>query len=149
MQSPDELPTPTSDRPRAGAGRHLRAAALYFGLVFAVGFVLGAIRVPFLVPRLGVRAAELVEMPFMLVATILAAGFVVRRARGTISPRGWIAVGGVALALLVGAELVVGVVLAERGLGEYLASRDPVSGSVYLGLVLLFAAMPWLRRALR
>lgn len=32
----------------------LKAAALYFGLVFGTGFVLGTIRVLWVVPRLGV-----------------------------------------------------------------------------------------------
>lgn len=43
----------------------LKAVTVYFARVFATGFVLGSIRVPFLVPRLGVRYAELIEMPIM------------------------------------------------------------------------------------
>lgn len=124
----------------------LRAAAVYFGIVFAVGFLLGAVRVPFLVPRLGERSAELAEMPLMLIAIFLAAGYVVRRYGVSVSPRGWALVGITALALLVCAELLLAVVLAGRGVGEYIASRDTVSGTVYLGMLLVFAAMPWLRR---
>jgi predicted MFS family arabinose efflux permease len=51
----------------------------YFMLVFGAGFVSGSIRVPFLVPRLGERAAELIEMPFMLVVIVLSAQFITRR----------------------------------------------------------------------
>lgn len=40
----------------------VRAGLAYCGLVFGAGFVLGAVRVPFVVPRLGERVAELVEM---------------------------------------------------------------------------------------
>ena len=47
------------------ATRTIKAGIAYFALVFGAGFVLGMIRVPFLVPRLGERVAELVEMPFM------------------------------------------------------------------------------------
>jgi len=46
----------------------LRTAARYFAIVFGVGFVLGAVRVPLLVPRLGERVAELAEMPLMFAA---------------------------------------------------------------------------------
>ncbi|HEX4920487.1 MAG TPA: hypothetical protein VFV92_07080, partial [Candidatus Bathyarchaeia archaeon] len=51
----------------------LKAGVLYFGLVFGVGFVLGTIRTLWVVPRVGTRKAELMEMPIMLVVTILAA----------------------------------------------------------------------------
>lgn len=145
---------PEGERPFARAATRrratavLRGAALYFGIVFAVGFVLGAVRVPFLVPWLGERAAELAEMPLMFIAVFLAAGHVVRKYGASVSGRSWALVGMLALALLVCAELLLAVALAGRGVGEYIAGRDPVSGSVYLGMLLLFAAMPWLRRGL-
>lgn len=123
----------------------LRSAAAYFGLVFGVGFVLGSLRVPFLVPRIGARAAELCEMPLMLAAVFLSAGFVVRRNCHAIGPRGWLAVGALTVALLIAAELLLAVVIAGRGIGAALADRDPVSGTVFLGMLLITAAMPWLR----
>lgn len=43
----------------------IRSAAVYFGIVFGVGFLLGVVRVPLLVPRFGERAAELAEMPWL------------------------------------------------------------------------------------
>lgn len=133
-------------RPRSR--RVLPAAALYFGIVFGVGFLLGTVRVPFLVPRLGERIAELAEMPFMFVAIFLAAGHVVRKYGASVAPLGWLQVGALSLAFLVAAELLLAVLLAGRGIGEYIAGRDPVSGSVYLALLVVFAAMPWLRRKL-
>jgi len=127
------------------SSRMLQAAAAYFGIVFGVGFVLGSVRVPFLVPRLGARVAELAEMPVMLVAIVLAAGYVVRRFGAAVSSIGWAVAGAIALSLLLAAELLLAVLMAGRGIGEYIASRDPVSGSVYLVMLLVFAAMPWLR----
>lgn len=123
-----------------------RAAAEYFGIIFGVGFLLGMIRVPFLVPRIGERAAELFEMPLMFIAIFLAAGYIVRRYQARVSPTGWVFVGVLALVLMVCAEILLAVVLAGRGFAEYIASRDPVSGSVYIAMLLVFAAMPWLRR---
>jgi hypothetical protein len=39
----------------------LKAGLLYFALVFGAGFVLGAVRVLWIVSRFGARAAELME----------------------------------------------------------------------------------------
>ncbi len=122
--------------------RHFKPAVLYFALVLGTGFVLGTIRVPFLVPRLGERYAELLEMPLMFVAIVLAARHVVRRfdlpARLPVRLR----VGFAALAMSVLAELLLATVLQGRSLVQFIASRDPVSGSVYLVMLLLFALMP-------
>jgi hypothetical protein len=124
------------------ATRTIKAGITYFALVFGAGFVLGMIRVPFLVPRLGERVAELVEMPFMLVAILLAAQFIIRRFSlpANVLARLW--AGFVALGLLVAAEVLLAVALQDRTLGEYVASRDPGSGSVYLAMLALFAVMP-------
>ncbi len=59
--------------------RSIKGGFAYFGLVFGAGFILGAVRVPYLVPRLGERLAELVEMPFMFVVIVIAAINVTRR----------------------------------------------------------------------
>jgi hypothetical protein len=57
----------------------LKAGVLYFVLVFGAGFVPGTIRTLWIVPRLGTRMAELMETPIMLVITMLAARWTVRR----------------------------------------------------------------------
>lgn len=96
-------------RGRLRSSSWAKPALVYFALVFGAGFALGLVRVPLLVPRLGERYAELLEMPFMLVAIVLAARFAVRRyplARTTASS---LAVGAAALALLLLAEWLVGV----------------------------------------
>jgi hypothetical protein len=122
--------------------RLLIAGLQYFACVFGAGFVLGAIRVPLLVPRLGVRLAELIEMPLMFVVIVLAARWVVRRhaLAPTVAER--LGAGLLALVLLLAAEF--GLVLQLQGgtIAGYLASRDPVSGSVYAVMLIVFAAMP-------
>ena len=127
--------------------QELRLAFLYFAAVFGIGFLLGAIRVPLLVPRLGERWAELLEMPLMLIAIHWAAGLVLRRHCGVRRGPAVLRIGALALLLLLLAELLLAVALSGRSLGSYLASRDPVSGTVYLAMLLVFAAMPWLRAA--
>ena len=70
---------PFDTTPPSRSMRVLKSAATYFALVFGAGFVFGAVRVTWLVPRLGERAAELAEMPLMFVVIVFAARFVVRR----------------------------------------------------------------------
>lgn len=122
----------------------VRAGATYFALVFGAGFLLALIRIPFLVPRFGVRSAELIETPFMLTVIYFAARFVVRRFALASSTGPAVAAGLLALALLLAAELSLTIVLQDRTVAQYIGGRDPVSGSVYLASLLLFAAMPWL-----
>ena len=122
--------------------RILKAGVLYFALVFAAGFVLGTVRTLWIVPRLGVRTAELLEAPIMLLVTIFAARFVVRRCSLSAAFRDLLGTGLIALAILIAAEIGVALWLRGLTLREYVLARDPVSGAVYLGLLLLFALMP-------
>lgn len=118
-------------------------ALTYFSLVFGTGFLLGIIRVLWLVPRLGERFAELAEAPLMLAAIFYSARYVVRRFPALQAAQ-YAGSGVLALLLLLLVEFSV--VLGLRGLtiGQYFAERDPLSGGVYVVLLLLFAAMPWL-----
>ncbi|MGD8415788.1 MAG: hypothetical protein PVH91_01885 [Pseudomonadales bacterium] len=113
---------------------------VYFGLVFSAGFLLGVVRVLWLVPLVGDRLAELAEAPLMLVVIVLSARLVVRRFPASRS--GHLASGVLALIVLVVVEFSV--VLGVRGLSisQYLAERDPIAGSVYLLMLLVFAVMP-------
>jgi len=122
----------------------LRAGVLYFAIVFAAGFVLGTIRTLWVVPRVGTRWAELMESPLMLAVTIVAARWIVRRRALPASSVIRLRVGLVGLALLLAAELAFALRIRGLTFSEYIASRDPVSGTVYLALLLLFAVMPLL-----
>lgn len=110
--------------------RTCKAGLIYFVLVFVAGFILGPIRVLWLVPRVGVRTAELVEAPLMLAvppasSTRLVMGFA-------------------ALALLLTMEIAVVVGLRRLTIGEYVAGRDPMAGAVYMILLALFTLTPLL-----
>ncbi|MDZ7645472.1 MAG: hypothetical protein U5K76_15410 [Woeseiaceae bacterium] len=126
-----------------------RAGFVYFLLVFAVGFALAPIRELWAIPHFGERMGELLEMPFMLLAIVLAAGFVVRRYRipAELAPR--MTIGTVGLLCLLATELSIVTWVRGFTLDEYVTARDPVSGGIYLGLLLLFAFMPALIRRRR
>jgi N-acyl-L-homoserine lactone synthetase len=118
-------------------------AAVYFALVFGVGFLLGVARVLLLEPYLSQRWAELVEMPLMLMAIILSARFIVQRFPAP-HRASYLVSGVVALLLLILVEFSV--VLGIRGLSvsEYFSERDPLALGVYAFMLIVFAAMPWL-----
>ena len=122
----------------------VKAGALYFALVFGAGFVLGTVRTLWVVPRLGTRTAELLEMPIMLVVAIVAARWIILRLGVPFTLSARLGMGGVALALMLVAEF--GLMLWLRGLSirEYLATREPVSGTVYYVMLAVFALMPLL-----
>jgi len=119
-----------------------KAGVLYFMLVFSAGFVLGTIRTLWVVPKLGVRTAELIEAPLMFGLSILAARWVVRRLRLPPDYSKRLAFGCVALGLMLLVEFTF--VLWIRGLTirEYIATRDPISGAVYVLTLGAFAVIP-------
>lgn len=125
--------------------RILKPALRYFMLVFGAGFLLGPIRVLLLVPRVGTRTAELIEMPLMLCAIWFAAGWINRRSTHKEVASTRLGVGLVTVGLVLGADIGVGVFLRGMTIGEVFLSRDPISGAAYYGLLVLCALLPWLR----
>ena len=122
----------------------LKAGLLYFAVVFGAGFVLGPIRVLWVVPQLGTRIAELLEEPVMLVIIILAARWIVRRLAVPPLPRSRLTMGGIALMFLLFAEFTFVAWLRGLSVKDYLAGRDPVAGAVYYAMLGVFAIMPLL-----
>ena len=104
--------------------------------------MLGTIRTLWIVPRVGTRTAELMEMPIMLAVTIVAARWTVLRLSVPMTWSARLEMGCIALALMLIAEF--GFVLWLRGLSikKYFATRDRVSGTVYYLLLVAFAIMP-------
>jgi hypothetical protein len=121
-----------------------KAGVLYFAIVFGAGFVLGTVRTLWILPRVGTRIAELMEAPIMLVITFAAARWIALRLASPARSSARLGIGAIALGLLLFAEF--GLVLWLRGISirEYLATRDPVSGTVYYAMLGLFGLMPLL-----
>jgi hypothetical protein len=123
--------------------RQLAAPAVtYFAVVFGVGFVLGTVRVFWLAPQLGTRAAELAEAPVMLVAIFFAARWITKRFAIPSSATARLSVGLIALVCLLAFEFTVVLWLQGLTIRESIANRDPVSGAVYAASLILFALMP-------
>jgi hypothetical protein len=122
----------------------LRAAVAYWAMVFALGFVLGTVRVLWLVPLAGLIPATLIELPVMLGASLLASGWLVRRFAITDGGAA-LAVGGLAFALLMGAECALAVILSGETPAQWLAGLRQPHAALGLAGQIVFALMPWWR----
>jgi hypothetical protein len=122
----------------------LKAGLLYFALVFGAGFILGACRVRWVVPRFGTRTAELLETPIMLLVTVVVAQWLVERLAVPPALSDRLGMGCIALSLLLVAEFTLVLRLRGLSISQYLASRDPVSGTVYYLMLGVFAIVPLL-----
>ncbi len=122
--------------------RVIESALVYFIVVFSVAFVFGIIRTMFVVPHIGERWSELIEMPFLFLVIIFAARWIVRRFDLFDNIQNGILVGLIASSILLIVEFTV--VLGIRGvsLGEFFAQRDAIAGTAYCIMVLIFAAAP-------
>jgi hypothetical protein len=118
------------------------AALLYFGIVFAAGFALGAVRVLWLEPEIGPLAAVLCESPFLVIAMAFAARWVPRalHLRPDLVSLGLMGLG--ALAVQQVADLAVGVYARGITPAQQLAHFATGPGLVYAGLLVAFVAMP-------
>lgn len=119
------------------------ASLSYFLLVFSAGFILGVVRVLLLFPEMGERNAELIEMPLMLIVIYFSARFVVKHATLLSRQISYLAVGVIALGLLLTIEFTVVLGLREISLREYFTLRDPVSGIAYAISLIIYMLMPY------
>jgi hypothetical protein len=126
--------------------RSFKAGAVYFLLLYVIGFLLGATRELLLAPRFGVVVASALEALPMFAAIIHFAPLIARRFGVPAKSVGRIIMGLVGLALLIGAEIAM--TRAMRGLSpeQWLAHFASSEGAIYAVLLCCFAAMPWIRR---
>ncbi len=124
----------------------LKAGAAYFLSVFAVGFMLGTVRVFLLEPRFGAFGAVLIETPFILTASWLLCHHWVQRFRlpAQTSPR--LLMGTSALALLLLAEFMLSRYGFNRAFSEQLGAYKTPAGALGLAGQIIFALFPLLQK---
>jgi len=120
----------------------LKAGAVYFAVVYAIGFLLGTARVLLLAPLVGETAAVLCETPLILLASWIAARWSSTRfgVPAKLPPR--LIMGGFAFGLLILGELAVSTLIFDRSLmGTVAAYRSP-AGLLGLAAQSIFALLP-------
>lgn len=126
----------------------LRAAIAYWAVVFALGFVLGTLRVLWLAPLVGLIPAILIELPVILAASWMAAGWLVRRFAITTAGAA-LAMGGFAFALLMAAEFALALGLMGQTPGQWIAGLCEPHAAIGLAGQTAFALMPcWRLRSI-
>lgn len=123
----------------------IKAGALYFAIVFFVGFLLGTTRVLLLIPQFGETVSVLLEGPFILGASWFVCGYAVRRARVEATVASRFAMGVCAFGLLMIAEVLLGVVGFGRSIDEQIASYATTPGFLGLAGQILFGLFPVIR----
>jgi len=91
---------------------------------------------------LGVRTAELTEMPIMFGISIVAARWVVRHVEVSPQRSRRLPMGCIALGLMLVAEFTLGLWMRGMTFREYFEARDPVSGTAYFLTLGAFAVIP-------
>lgn len=120
----------------------LGAAVAYAGIVFAVGFLMGALRILLLVSRLGDLGAVLTELPVMIAASFLTARYLVRACRVPHRLGARLTMGGLAFVLLMLAEAALAIFGFGRSPAEHFASYAQTHALAGLTGQLVFAGIP-------
>jgi hypothetical protein len=124
----------------------VRFSAVYAAIVFAFGFVLGVLRVLFLIPVIGEMAAVVVEVPIMLSLSYLISGRLVARFSSLSTGQG-IEIGLLSFLLLQLAESLLGGFFGPYSyLDNVLVYWGSLTPPRLVGLIaqILFALLPLL-----
>lgn len=124
------------------------AGAVYFLMMFALGFVLGSARTMILaaIPGADHSVLVMIELPVMLAASWVSCGWLVRRYA---VPSGWVerlVMGGVGFVLLMVAEAMLALVLLGLTLGAHVASYGQPTQAMGLLAQIAFGLFPLFRR---
>ena len=126
----------------------LAAAAAYFGSVFAVGFVLGTVRVLVTAPAFGQLAALLIELTIMLVVSWFASAYLARRFQLGTAVGTAVEMGAIAFLMLMVAEGLLGLTLFRRSWVAQLDAYGASAGLIGLSGQVAFGLMPILQSVL-
>jgi len=120
----------------------LRAGVWYFASIFALGFVLGTIRILLLAPIAGETAAVLIESPVILTASWFAGRYFIKRLGVTSHVASRALMGLCAFALLIVAEALLAIYGFGQAADEFLRNFRTVAGGAGLFGQILFGLFP-------
>jgi len=119
-----------------------QAGSLYFFVVFAAGFLMGTLRVVVFEPAVGETAAVLFEMPVMLAIAWFASRSTVSWFAVPARLRPRLAMGGLAFALLLLAEIGISVLAFQRTITAHFEAYLAAPALLGLAGQVAFALFP-------
>jgi hypothetical protein len=122
----------------------IKAGGAYAVTVFAIGCLLGAIRIMLVAPRVGATTAVLVETPFILAASWYVSGIWMRRLAVSAEVDTRVLAGAVAFVTLMTLEVALSTTLFHRSMGEYWAGLRSPPGAIGFAGQVCFATFPLL-----
>ncbi|WP_339691724.1 hypothetical protein [uncultured Parasphingorhabdus sp.] len=123
----------------------LKAGILYFLGVFTLGFILGAIRIFFLVPYTGPVFAVLVELPVILLVSWFFCRFLTRRFTVPTEPYERLLMGLIAFVCLMIGEALVAMFLQQGRMTDFFMTFDLPENRIGLAGQIAFALFPVLQ----
>ncbi|MSP50212.1 MAG: hypothetical protein EXQ95_12905 [Alphaproteobacteria bacterium] len=127
----------------------LGAGAAYFAIAFGSGFVLGTLRVLFVVPALGESVAVMLELPIMLAISWFASQWLVARFEVARSMAARLLMGGAAFGLLMSGEGGVSMFAFGRTLSDHIESYRSLAGILGILGQIAFGLFPALQLSIR
>jgi len=122
-----------------------RAGIAYTMAVFVFAFVVGAIRVTVVVPRLGPLLAVIIEAPIVLAVSWLASLWCTRHFDVSRDASARTLMGAVAFTFLMLLELGFAVFVFGEPVGHYFAKYTSAPGTIGLAMQGCFAILPWVQ----
>lgn len=141
--SPVPDKTLDSERPH-GFVQVLKAGVIYFLIVVGAEFVLEVVRFQVVALHVNERLAEMLEIPNVLLATMIGARWVVDQFTLPPLPGIRLGVGLVALCLMLISEWTVIQALQSLSVEGYVTSQDAAVGTIPIGALGVLTVMPFL-----
>jgi hypothetical protein len=124
--------------------RAILAGLFYFGIVFVFGFLFGVVREIYVVDHLGPVLSRLAEAPPILGVSWVVAGWLIRRFQVPADATARLAMGGLALSLLLVCEAILGVYGFGQTLKGHMGEYATLKGVTGLAAQAMFGLVPWM-----
>ncbi|PKL18522.1 MAG: hypothetical protein CVV49_05410 [Spirochaetae bacterium HGW-Spirochaetae-5] len=124
----------------------LKSGLIYFLGIFALGFFLGTIRTIFLVPRIGILAGVILEVPIMLTVSWFFCKNLIIRFNIAKESADLLLFGGSAFVMLMATEFFFSVFIFKQGASYFFSNLLTLHGLVGFFAQIVFGIIPLIQK---